>query len=247
MRAIILAAGRGSRMGALTRDRPKCLVEFAGKSLLARQMAALGAGGIETIAAVRGYRGDRLEGRGLVLFDNPDWASSNMVMSLARAAAWLGAGPCLVSYADIFYPAAAVAALAAAAGDLVIAYDRDWLSLWRRRFADPLTDAESFRLNGGGRVLEIGRRAKSLAEIEGQYMGLLKFTPAGWRAVEAALGDLDDAGRRRLDMTGLLDRLIGRGQSVMAVAVAGPWGEVDSESDLALYESMAAAGALPSL
>ena len=74
MRGIILAAGRGSRMGDLTDDRPKCLVELAGRSLLSLQRAALAAVGVSRTAIVRGYRGEMLEGMGMELFDNSRWA-----------------------------------------------------------------------------------------------------------------------------------------------------------------------------
>ena len=110
-----------------------------------------------------------------------------MVTSLAAAAPWLEAGPVIVSYADIFYRRELVRNLTATAGDLVIAYDRQWRALWRRRFADPLADAETFRADASGRLAEIGSKTTSIDEIEGQYMGLLKFTPRAWADVGRCL------------------------------------------------------------
>ena len=103
MRAVILAAGRGSRMGTIGEERPKCLVELARKPLIERQIAALRGGGAEAVEVVRGYRAEMIERSGLTYFHNPRWAATNMVMSLAAAAPWLEAGPVIVSYADIFY------------------------------------------------------------------------------------------------------------------------------------------------
>jgi len=244
VKGIILAAGRGSRMRELTSDRPKCLVELAGRPLLDHEVASLRAGGISEIGIVCGWRAEMLGGRSLRLFDNPRWAETNMVASLACAGEWLEAGPCLISYSDIFYGASTVAALAAAHGDIAITFDPHWRALWSRRFADPLADAESFRRDAAGRVTEIGRRAGNIDEIEGQYMGLLKITPAGWAAVEAVRGRLDARARDRLDMTTALRLIIAAGTSVAAIPCAGPWGEVDSADDLALYERMVAAGEL---
>jgi len=244
MRAVILAAGRGSRMGEVGEARPKCLVELGGKPLISRQIAALRGGGAEAVGVVRGYRAEMIEFPDLTYFENPRWAETNMVMSLAAAAPWLRTGPVVVSYADIFYPGELVRALARAPGDLVVAYDREWLALWSRRFADPLSDAETFRADESGRLLEIGKKTTRLAEIEGQYMGLLKFTPGVWARIETELAAMDPAMRDRLDMTGFLGRLLEAGVPISTLATCGQWGEVDNPSDLALYERMAASGEL---
>jgi L-glutamine-phosphate cytidylyltransferase len=245
MRALILAAGRGSRMASLGQDRPKCLIELAGRPLLERQLAALRRGGVEEIGMVRGYRADMLDFPGFTFFDNERWAETNMVMSLAAAAAWLRSSSVIVSYADIFYRAELVRALAGAPGPLVITYDRSWRALWTRRFADPLADAETFRVGPAGELLEIGGKTRRIEEIDGQYMGLLKFTPEAWRAVESLLGTLDPSVRERLDMTGLLSRLLARqAVAIGTLATDGQWGEIDNPGDVALYERMATEGGL---
>jgi L-glutamine-phosphate cytidylyltransferase len=244
MHAVILAAGRGSRLGPLSGDRPKCLVEFAHKPLIHRQIAALRGGGVSSIGIVRGYLGNMINIEEATYFENPRWAETNMVMSLAAAAPWLQSGPVVVSYADIFYSRDVVRDLAAAPGDLVVAYDPSWRSLWTRRFADPLSDAETFRTDASGKLLDIGRRTTEIDEIKGQYMGLLKFTPAAWRAAEAVLAGVDAKTRDAMDMTTLLRRLLDSGFSISTVGISGQWGEIDSSGDLELYEKMIREGEL---
>jgi choline kinase len=234
MKAIILAAGRGSRMGNLTDDRPKCFVEVNGRRLLDWQLAALRGAGIEQIAVVRGYKGECFQ-EPLRYFDNARWSETNMVASLLQAQEWLAEDTCVVSYADIFYSSAAVRRLLSARADIAITYDPNWLTLWRKRFADPLSDCETFRLHADGSLREIGERAQSLEHIEGQYMGLLQFRPAGFAAVQALLAGLPAQQADRLDMTGLLRRLLGRGVPIQAIAIDDAWGEVDSGSDLEAY------------
>ena len=245
MRALILAAGRGSRLGHLGADRPKCLVTLAGKPLIERQIAALRLGGADEIGVVRGYRAEMIDFPGLSYFINERWAETNMVMSLTAAAAWLHSGPAIVGYADIFYRSELVRGLAAAAGQLVVSYDRAWRRLWARRFADPLADAETFRIDAAGRLLEIGGKTTRIEDIEGQYMGLLRFTPSAWNAVEALLSTLDVPVRDRLDMTGLLGRLLaGKELPIDTFATDGQWGEIDNPEDVALYEKMVSEGEL---
>src|SRR5690348_3567787 len=143
MKAIILAAGRGSRMNALTEDKPKCLVEFRGKPLIDWQIEALNKAGITEIGIVTGYRRELLISRQFVEFYNDRWANTNMVSSLECARKWLETEPCIVSYSDIFYDFPAVLSLIQADADLAVTYDPNWLLLWKQRFEDPLSDAET--------------------------------------------------------------------------------------------------------
>jgi L-glutamine-phosphate cytidylyltransferase len=244
MRALILAAGRGSRLGLATKDRPKCLVELSGRPLIQHQIAALGRGGASEIGIVRGYLADQISIENVTYFENPRWAQTNMVMSLAAAATWMRFGPVLISYADIFYGQKIVRDLVSASGDLVVAYDRDWRKLWTRRFADPLSDAETFRTGPRGNLIEIGRRATRIEDIEGQYMGLLKFTPRAWAAVEVLLSGADTKTRDAMDMTTLLRTLLDSGFPISTIGLDGQWGEIDSSGDLELYETMIRNGEL---
>ncbi|WP_260483754.1 phosphocholine cytidylyltransferase family protein [Sphingomicrobium flavum] len=61
MKAIILSAGQGSRLGALTNDRPKCLIDFNGRTLLDRQLDTLAANGVDDVTVVTGFRDDAIE------------------------------------------------------------------------------------------------------------------------------------------------------------------------------------------
>lgn len=221
-------------MRHLTDERPKCLLEVKGRPLIEWQLEALRSAGIQQIGIVTGYRSELLSAIGLPTFHNSRWAETNMVSSLACASPWLASHPCLVSYSDIFYGREAVKTLCAAApGPLAISYDPNWLTVWQKRFANPLDDAETFRVDETGRVLEIGKRPLTLEEIQGQYMGLLRFTPAGWSAVESMRAGLDADRRDRIDMTSTLQALIEQGFPVHAAAVTTSWGEFDSSEDFA--------------
>jgi choline kinase len=242
MRALILAAGRGSRMGSLGDARPKCLLELAGKPLIARQVTALRNGGATTVGIVRGYRAEMIHYPKVKYFHNPRWRETNMVMSLAAADEWLRSEPVIISYGDIFFRKEVVRGIAGADQDLVVAYDLQWRPLWDRRFIDPLVDAESFRIDRTGQLVEIGGKAVRISEIQGQYMGLLKFTPKAWKAVGAVLAGLSPHARDQLDMTSLLRTLLGKKFVIGTHATSGNWGEVDGPNDLAIYESMISNG-----
>lgn len=236
-------------MGGLTDSEPKSFVKLGGRRLLDWQISALRDGGVEHVAVVRGYRGEAFDAYrpNIHLFDNPLWDRTNMVESLVCARQWLESYDCIVSYSDIVYPSSFIDALSRCnPRDLAIAYDPNWLALWSQRFEDPLSDAESFELAADSTLKDIGRRVSSASLIQGQYMGLLRFSPHSWVTVWRYLDCLPGTERLAMDMTSLLSRLLAAGVRVTALPVLGPWGEVDSASDLHLYESVGLARRLES-
>ena len=209
MKGIILAAGRGSRMGALTNELPKCRTILHGKELIQWQLEAMEEASIKEISIIRGYLAETFE-FDVTYFENERWLQTNMVASLVAANDWLEKDTCITSYSDIVYSSDAVIKLMNFPGDIVITYDPNWLDLWLMRFDNPLSDAETFRLDGD-RVIKIGGRAALTQEIEGQYMGLVKYTPAGWRKVNKFLKGLNQEEIDKLDVTKLLQGLIDSG------------------------------------
>jgi L-glutamine-phosphate cytidylyltransferase len=208
MRAVILAAGRGSRMGHLGDDRPKCLVELEGKPLdrAPDRGAAARRGGRDRGRPRLSRRDDRFSRP--LLFRQRTMGRNQYgdVARRGRSLAAFGAGH--RQLCRHLLPQRVGARSGRRSGPVVISYDRAWRRLWTRRFADPLADAETFRIDAAGQLLEIGGKTTRIEDIEGQYMGLLKFTPPAWSAVEALLGTLDAPIRDRLDVTGLLRRLL---------------------------------------
>ena len=76
-----------------------------------------------------------------------------------------------------------------------------------------------------------------VAQVQGQYMGLLRFTPKGWSEVLRIRSNLDSVDQDSMHMTGTLQQLINAGRlAVAAVPYTGTWGEVDSKSDLDTYQ-----------
>ncbi|UQZ91343.1 hypothetical protein C4J81_18775 (plasmid) [Deltaproteobacteria bacterium Smac51] len=247
MKAVILAAGRGSRLKRHTDDLPKCLTELAARPLLYWQLEALSQAGAGEIAVVSGYQSGKIKelaGSGPAPFtalENVRWAETNMLASLLCAADWAGGEECLISYSDIVYPAAHARQLMGDKNPVALTYDLQWEKLWSLRSGgDPLFDAETFRAEGG-LLKDIGLKPQSLDEVRGQYMGLLKLTATGWRIwLETcrAMGQAVD----RTDMTGFLRKLLAEGVKIGAVPVSGAWCEVDTDGDLEKYEAALAAG-----
>jgi len=239
MRAIILAAGRGARMKEHTELAPKCLLEFQGKALLDWQLKALRDAGISEIAIVTGYRSEMLRNRGLVEFNNARWDRTNMLSSLLSASEWLTSEPCIVTYSDIVYWSTAIETLMDCESDLAITYDPNWLNIWRSRFSDPIIDAETFRVSPQKTLVEIGCKPKSVEEIQGQFMGVLRITPIGWAEIIRVRGSLPATAQDQLQITSTLQMVIERENiDIEALPYVGGWMEFDSIEDFAVAEKL---------
>jgi L-glutamine-phosphate cytidylyltransferase len=248
VRVILLAAGRGERLRPLTDDRPKCLVEVGGQPLLAWQLAALSACGLDDLVLVRGYRASLVHPHGVRTHDNPCWERTNMVVSLSCALDELH-GDVLIVYTDLLFGPSTVRAALASSAEIGVIVDRRWRELWQRRMEDPLRDAETLRLDELGRIVEIGGRPQSLDEIQGQYVGIIRLSPQGSRTVRESLREASrlpatepafgsSRAFERAHMTDLLMGLVRREVAVQAIPIDGGWMEVDTVSDLAVAESM---------
>ena len=121
---------------------------------------------------------------------------------------------------------------------LAITYDTDWYRLWAMRSKNPLDDAETFRVNANGLVTEIGNCASDAADIQGQFMGLLRFTQKAWAWAEEIIRSLPEKEQRSLQMTQLLSLLIKAGYPVKGIPVRGHWVEVDTVEDKEAYEKI---------
>lgn len=235
IRAIILAAGRGSRMQNSTLHTPKCLHKINNKSLLSMQIDNFKKSKIEDIAIVTGYKKELLEEFHLTSFNNINWETTNMVSSLDCASSWLNKYTCIISYADIFYNRSAITSLIKDPSPISITYDINWISLWKKRFDNPMDDAETFKIDKNSELIEIGNKPRDLEDIEGQYMGLLKFNPKGWSEFKEIWEEVKKI-NKKISMTEMLQKIIiSKKIGIKCIKYADEWGEVDLQTDLSLY------------
>jgi choline kinase len=244
VRAVILSAGRGSRIHPYTENRPKCLTELGGMTLIGRQIATLRAAGVGDIVIAAGYRAEMLDLPGTRMVLNPNWESTNMVETLFCAEAEFGE-EVIVSYGDIVYEPRVLAALLTSRYEISVAVDVNGRAYWGHRFENPSSDAESLRLDEEGRITDIGNPVSDISEIEAQYMGLMRFKGGGVRALKEARNNFSPFHRPWMEnrppeqayMTDLLMEMVLMGFPVHAIPVEGGWLEIDTVKD---YETAAA-------
>ena len=248
MRAIILAAGFGSRLMPLTQDIPKCMVIYQNKRIVDYIMEALNEVGIQEICIVGGYKFNVLKQhinthyKGIQMVCNERYDSTNMVATLFCAKDFLldcirQKQDLLVSYADIVYFSEIVEKLKACDYDLGIVVDREWKALWEKRFNNPLNDAETLKLSGN-KIIELGKKPKDYSDIEGQYIGLFRISHRFLSEVVRYYENLDRNAMYdskdfdNMYMTSFLQLLIESYKNGCMVELFGNWCEIDFKSDL---------------
>ncbi|GAB0173844.1 phosphocholine cytidylyltransferase family protein [Helicobacter trogontum] len=260
MKAIILAAGFGQRLMPLTQDVPKCMVCYKGRSIIDYILSAMSESGIKEVCIVGGYKFNVLREyinktyvescgtnpknkiRQIRFYNNENYTHTNMVATLFCAKEFLlecidKREDLLVSYADIIYFSGTVKKLISCNHDLGIIVDRAWKKLWSLRFSDPLSDAETLKLNGD-KIVELGKKPKGYDEIEGQYIGLFKISHNFLSKVIECYENLDRKAYydskdfNNMYMTSFLQLLIDRYHNASMVEIFGNWCEIDFKSDL---------------
>lgn len=249
-RAILIAAGRGKRLGAHTDEVPKCMVEIGGKPILGWVWEALAAQGVDELVVIRGYRGDVLETfvRSFVpeaiFIDNREWETNNVLLSLAHARPFLDR-PAYLTYSDIVFTPAVAAAAAASSAEIGLVIDREFRKIYDGRTEHPLDEGEVADLLPDGTVARVGKRALPPSEAVGEFIGLSRLGERGAATVAHALDQLahrfagrdeepfQRAGRyRNAYLTDLWQQLIDTGIQIDPIFIDGQWREIDTGQDL---------------
>lgn len=249
-RAILIAAGRGKRLGPHTEEVPKCMVEVAGRPILGWVWKALSSVGVEELVVIRGYRGDVLEQfvRTLVprvtFVDNHEWQTNNVLLSLGCARRYLD-DPAYITYSDIIFTPAVAAAAARSTAEIGLVIDRDFRSIYVGRDQHPLDEGEVADLKADGSVARVGKKALPVPDAVGEFIGLSRVGAHGMATIAAAFDELAQryAGRdhepfqraaryRNAYLTDLWQELIDRGTRIDPIFIDGQWREIDTGQDL---------------
>jgi choline kinase len=233
MKAILLGAGRGRRLGPHTVDCPKSLVPFAGRRLGDFALEAMAQAGIRDVVYVGGWQVEHVREQypSLEYVVNERWAETNILASLFCAKEHMQDG-FVSTYTDIVYPVDVVKRLREAPGDICIAIDTEWRARYRERTQHPETDGEKVRASEG-LILEISRTIDP-AEAHGEFIGVARFTREGARALVAhhAAAELGP----KAYFIELLEHMIRAGVPMTHVDVSGGYWEIDTEEDYRLAQ-----------
>ncbi len=229
MKAVLLVAGRSTRLYPLTLDKPKCLLEVGGRTLLEHQLDALAACGISELILVTGYLKHLIESKideirdrypfPFTIVYSPDFATTNNLHSLWAARDSVLGDDFLCLHADVLFHPEILVRAKQTAGDIVLVAETEILQ-------------ETMKLQlDGDRVTSVGKHI-SMKEADGTFPGIARFSAEGGRRVFEEVESLVDAGETNAYFTMAVENLIKRGFDVKASFTDDlPWIEIDIEEE----------------
>jgi L-glutamine-phosphate cytidylyltransferase len=239
MKAIVIAAGLGSRLKELTQDQPKCTLKIGTRSMIERQFDAFESVGIKDVALVTGYQAEKLRHfQGIRFYHNDDFRNNNILFSLMYAQEEFD-DDLVICYSDIVYRREVLSGLLKNPSDLVVVSDRSWRDSYVGRNDHPVDQAEKVVVRDG-RVTKIGKHL-SESEADGEFIGMMKLSKTAAKLFRDTAREVAQkfTGRpfqaaknvKNAYITDLLQELIDRGHKITPHWISGGWKEIDTQED----------------
>ncbi len=231
VRGIVLAASRGSGLGAATADRPKCMLDVRGKPLLYQLLGTLDECGIADVTVVRGYRKETIPTSGITVVDNDAYAGTGEAASLACALPQLE-GEATVVYGDVLFRRYILEELLDSAADITVVVDSAHTSAANPRDLVTATIRNTGRYHDDEPALLTGIAADP-AQASGQWIGLMHLSAHGSQLVKSELEAMRaEETLAQADLPALLLRISQR-HPIAIHYITGHWLDVDTTADLA--------------
>jgi choline kinase len=228
MKAIILAAGIGKRFTEVTGQRPKCLIELRGKTLLERTLTALGTAGVTEAVIVIGYRGEMIERRigSLCAGVRVRYVFNAQYEKGAILSLWSARDEfnddILIMDADVLFPITLIDRLVRSSHPNCFLLDASAVN----------TGEEQMLLTRGGRVVNIVRGGSGNYDVVGESVGFLKVSRTDAPLLRSILEDLTQQGRDTIEHEEAYPAFLSRRDVRFERVDDLPWIEIDFPADL---------------
>ena len=239
-KCLIVAAGLGSRLKGHTEDKPKCMLDFGGKTLLQRQLSSYKDNNIENISLVRGYKKNKINYKGIKYFENNEYKNNNILNSIFYAEEVIS-GNLIISYSDILFEPFVVKRAMESDHDISVVVDVDWRDYYINRKEHPLSEAENVIFNSNNEVLKIGKIASDKEEVHGEFIGMIKLNHRGCEILKQNFHRVrklywNKPFQRakifqKAYLTDMVQELVDIGIKVHCVIIERGWKEIDTVED----------------
>ena len=239
-KALIIAAGLGSRLKKHTKNLPKCMLDFGGKTLLQRQLDSYKKCGIKDISIIRGYKKEKINYKGIKYFENTDYENNNVLNSVFYAEKVIN-GNIIISYSDILFDPSVVQRALDSVHDISVVVDIDWRGYYVGRKDHPISEAENVIFNSNNEVEKIGKINTGKEEVHGEFIGMIKLSNRGADLFKQHFNRLKKIYWnkpfqrakifQKAYLTDLIQELVDLGVKVHCVIIESGWKEIDTVED----------------
>ena len=239
-KALIIAAGLGSRLKKHTENLPKCMLDFGGKTLLQRQLDSYKKCGIKDISLIRGYKKEKINYKGIKYFENTDYKNNNILNSIFYAEKVIN-GNIIISYSDILFDSSVVERTLDTDHDISVVVDIDWRGYYVGRKEHPISEAENVIFNSNNEVEKIGKINTGKEEVHGEFIGMIKLSNRGTEIFKEHFHRLKKIYWnkpfqrakifQKAYLTDFIQELVDIGIKVHCVIIESGWKEIDTVED----------------
>ena len=239
-KALIIAAGLGSRLKKHTENLPKCMLDFGGKTLLQRQLEAYNKNNIKDISLIRGYKKEKINYKGIKYFENKDYKNNNILNSIFYAETIIN-GNIIISYSDILFDPTVVQRTMESNHDISVVVDIDWRGYYVGRKDHPISEAENVIFNSNNEVEKIGKINTGNEEVHGEFIGMIKLSDRGTKIFKQHFHRLKKIYWnkpfqrakifQKAYLTDFIQELVDIGIKVHCVIIESGWKEIDTVED----------------
>lgn len=236
MKAIIIGAGSGTRLGEHTKNTPKPLLKINGKPLIQYQIDLFKKNNIDEIYVIVGSHSEQFKINAKIIKDI-EHVDHNIFGSLLVASDKIN-NDVLISYADIIYEEKILNQILDSKSDIGIAVDLDWRKNYTDRTMHPTSEAENVIMHDS-KIIEIRKNINYKNNI-GEFLGIMKLTTTGSKVLFQIMEELKNKkGRfhyadsvKKAYLTDVIQEIIDRGNIINPIIIKGKWCEIDTVQDL---------------
>jgi len=237
----------GLRLGELTKELPKPLIDVNGKSIIERQISSFRKAGIDEITIVTGYKKDKFIFEDVEYVFNPKYEEVEQAFSLMTARKQIS-GNVIISFGDTIFEDKIIEQILNTKNDIVIGVEPKWREYYEKRMDNPPAISDFIAIKNG-KIIKLFRNLKEFDEdcIITEFSGLFKLSAKGSKIITEKYefleqnhsGKFHDAvSLKKAKMIELLQELYENGVSMEAISLKGKWCEIDTPHDLEIAKKM---------
>ena len=246
MKAIIIAAGDGSRLGNLTKDLPKSLVDVNGKSIIERQISTFKKNGIDEIIVIIGPNKDKFQLNDVEYIFDKNFHEHEQLGSLMAAGKHFQ-NDIVISFGDVIVDNKIMKQIVESTYDIGVAIDLKWKKNYENRTQHPKSEADLALIKSN----KLTKIKKNLDYVEnyqlGEFLGIVKLSDDGCKLLLKRYNEIrnDDNGRfhdaessTKAYLTDMIQELIDSKIEIKPIFISGKWCEIDTIEDLKSAKDM---------